>query len=124
MIVGRAITPRSSEAASHVSPVGISKLTRIKFVRTIKPKNPYTTEGIPASSSTAGLRIFFVRGDASSERYIAQPMDSGTAKTMAPMVTNRVPTMSGKIPYNGTIAVGAQSGPRRKAGKPTSTKIG
>jgi hypothetical protein len=51
-------------------------------------------------------------------------MDSGTAKTMAPRVTSRVPTMSGKIPYNGMTAVGAQSGPRRKFGIPTWVKIG
>ena len=51
-------------------------------------------------------------------------MDSGTAKTMAPRVTSRVPTMSGKIPYSGSAAVGAQSGPRRKLRGPTCVKIG
>jgi hypothetical protein len=50
-------------------------------------------------------------------------MDSGTAKTMAPIVTSRVPTMSGKIPYSGSAAVGAQSGPRRKWRGPTREKI-
>ncbi len=51
-------------------------------------------------------------------------MDSGTAKTMAPRVTSRVPTMSGKIPYSGSTAVGAQSGPRRNWRGPTCAKIG
>ena len=67
MIVGRAMIPRRTEAASQVLPVGKLKVIRMKFVRMIKPKNPYTTEGIPASSSIAGLRIVFIRGDASSE---------------------------------------------------------
>ena len=66
-IVGSAMMPRRTEAASQVSPVGRSNATRIKLVRTMRPKNPYTTEGIPASSSMAGLRIFFIRGEASSE---------------------------------------------------------
>jgi hypothetical protein len=51
-------------------------------------------------------------------------MESGTANTIAPMVTSRVPTMSGKIPYNGSTAVGAQVSPKRKGMIPTSTKIG
>jgi hypothetical protein len=50
-------------------------------------------------------------------------MDSGTAKTMAPIVTSSVPTMSGKIPYSGSAAVGAQSGPRRNVSGPTCAKI-
>ncbi len=65
-IVGSAMMPSSTEAASQVSPVGRSNVTRMKPVSTMRPKNPYTTEGIPASSSMAGLRIFFIRGDASS----------------------------------------------------------
>ena len=40
IIVGRAMIPRRIEAASHVSPVGISKVTRMKSVSTIRPKNP------------------------------------------------------------------------------------
>jgi hypothetical protein len=39
-------------------------------------------------------------------------------------VTRRVPTMSGKIPYKGSTAVGAQVSPNRKGMIPTSTKIG
>ena len=67
IIVGRAMMPSRTEAASHVSPVGRSKVTRMKSVRTIRPKNPYTTEGIPASSSTGRFEHYFTRGDASSE---------------------------------------------------------
>jgi hypothetical protein len=51
-------------------------------------------------------------------------MESGTATTIAPMVTSRVPTMSGKIPNKGGTAVGAQVSPKRKGMIPTSTKIG
>ena len=48
MIVGSAITPRRMDPASQVSPLGTAKFTRIQSVRTIRPKNPNTTEGIPA----------------------------------------------------------------------------
>ena len=51
-------------------------------------------------------------------------MESGTANTIAPIVTRRVPMMSGKIPYRGSTAVGAQVSPKRKGMIPTSTKIG
>jgi hypothetical protein len=51
-------------------------------------------------------------------------MESGTAKTMAPNVTSRVPAMSGKIPYSGSTAVGAQSGPKIKLIGPACVKIG
>jgi hypothetical protein len=51
-------------------------------------------------------------------------MESGTANTIDPIVTRRVPTMSGKIPYRGSPAVGAQVSPKRKGMIPTSTKIG
>jgi hypothetical protein len=51
-------------------------------------------------------------------------MESGTANTIAPIVTRRVPTMSGNIPNKGGTAVGAQVSPKRKGMIPTSAKIG
>ncbi len=65
---------------------------------TIRPKNPYTTDGIPASSSMAGLMTSFTRGEASSAIYTAVPIESGTAITIEPRVTSRVPTIRGAIP--------------------------
>jgi len=122
--VGRAIIPKRTDAASQVFPDGRLKVTRMKFVRTTRPKNPYTTDGIPASSSIAGLRIVFIREGASSAMKIAQPMESGTAKTIEPMVTRMVPTISGKIPYSGTAAVGSHDNPSRKSGRVTCCRIG
>jgi hypothetical protein len=55
---------------------------------------------------------------------MAQPIESGTANTIDPIVTRRVPTISGKMPYRGGTAVGAQVSPKRKGMIPTSTKIG
>lgn len=70
--------PNRTEPASQVSPVGIEKFTRIRSVSTIKPKNPYTTDGIPANSSIAGLTIAFTRGgEASSAMTIAQAIPRG-----------------------------------------------
>ncbi len=66
MMVGSAMMPSSMDPASHDSPEGTSNVTRIQFVRTIRPKNPSTTEGIPARSSVAGFASCFTRGDASS----------------------------------------------------------
>ncbi len=40
MIVGRAMIPRRTDAANQVLPVGRSKVTRMKFVRTMRPKKP------------------------------------------------------------------------------------
>jgi len=66
VIVGMAMIARRIEPASQLDPEGWSKAMRIQSVRRIRPKNPYTTEGMPASSSTAGLMTAFVRGPAIS----------------------------------------------------------
>ena len=61
-IVGSAIIPRITEAAAHEKPLGISSVFCRKLHKTSIPKNPYTTDGIPARSSTAGFtasRSFF-----------------------------------------------------------------
>ncbi len=97
-IVGSAIIPRRIDPASQVSPVGTSKETRIQLVSTTSPKKPYTTEGMPASSSTAGLIMVRRRGPASSEMKMALAIPSGTARTMAPIITRIVPTISERIP--------------------------
>ena len=130
MIVGRAMMPKRTEPASQVSPVGTEKLTLITSVRTIRPKNPYTTDGMPARSSIAGLNTAFTRGDASSAMTIAHAMPRGAAMTIAPMVTRRVPTHSGRVPYVGIAPVGFQVAPKRnshgvavaKMGRPSFTR--
>lgn len=118
MIVGSAMIPSNIDPASHDSPVGTSNEILIQFVRIIRPKNPYTTEGIPASSSIAGLMTAFTRGGASSDMKSALPIPNGTARTIAPTVTRRVPTISVKIPYEGGVPVGFHERPVRKSQTP------
>jgi hypothetical protein len=59
IIVGRIIIPRRIIAANIENPVVANpsplNTSRISGTITIIPKNPYTTDGIPAISSTAGL---------------------------------------------------------------------
>lgn len=54
MMEGRIITASTKMAASRLSPAGILKNSRMAGSSTIIPTRPYTTEGIPASRSTAG----------------------------------------------------------------------
>ena len=79
---------------------------------------------MPARSSTAGFTTFFTLGEASSDMKIAQPIESGTAKIIDPIVTRTVPTISAKIPYEGVIAVGVHDVPKMKFTIPTCSKIG
>ncbi len=67
IIVGSVMIPRRIDPASQVCPLGMLNAMRMKVLRTIIPKNPYTTDGMPASSSVAGFRMLFIRGEASSE---------------------------------------------------------
>ena len=124
IIVGRAMMPRRTDPASQVSPVGTEKFTRIKSVRTIRPKNPYTTDGIPARSSIAGLNMAFTRGEASSAMTIAHAIPRGAAMTIAPMVTRTVPTHSGRVPYAGIVPVGFQVASKRNSHGVAAAKIG
>ena len=52
-IDGRIITASTMIAARSVAPEGRSKATRMAGTSRIIPTRPYTTEGMPASSSTA-----------------------------------------------------------------------
>ena len=52
-IEGRIITASTMIAARSVAPEGRSKATRMAGTSRIIPTRPYTTEGMPASSSTA-----------------------------------------------------------------------
>ncbi len=66
VMVGRAMIARRMEPASQVRPDSRLKVTCRNPVNTIRPKKPYTTEGIPARSSMAGLRTLLIRGEAIS----------------------------------------------------------
>ncbi len=98
VMVGIAMIPRSIDPASHDSPVGTSKVICNHVVRTINPKKPNTTDGIPASSSIAGFIIAFIRGVASSAIKMALPILRGIAMSIAPRVTSKVSTIKGNAP--------------------------
>jgi glycosyltransferase involved in cell wall biosynthesis len=69
IMVGRTITVRIKDAASILKPVP-PKYTLIIGTSTISPKNPYTTEGIPARVSITGFKILLIVRGASSARNI------------------------------------------------------
>src|SRR5262245_3708185 len=53
------------------------------LARNSRAQKPYTTLGIAASNSSRNAHTFRSRAGASSERYAAAPMPSGTAMTIA-----------------------------------------
>ena len=97
IIVGMIITVSINDAVSILKPVP-PKCTLIIGTSTISPKNPYTTEGIPASVSITGFNILRMVRGAISAMKIAQSRDNGTAKSNARAVIPKDPTIIGKIP--------------------------
>ena len=73
-------------AASRQAPEDRLKVSRIKGTSTIMPTRPYTTEGIPASSSTADLMIRVSPDGATFARKMAVISPTGTPITTAPAV--------------------------------------
>ena len=79
---------------------------------TVRPKKPYTTDGMPLSSSIMGLNILQVRTEATSDIYMETDRPKGKAKMMANTVTHIVPKMRGTNPNWGAgVAVGNHSFP-------------
>src|SRR5262245_34522051 len=71
-------------------------------------KNPITTDGIPARSSTAGLITSRTPCGANSDVKIAAPTAIGSAMSSATIVTLIVPISSGSSEYLGTVDTGCQ----------------
>ena len=86
MMEGRIIIASTMIAASSDAPEERSNISRIAGTSTIIPTKPYTTDGIPASSSTAVWMIPATFGDAHLERKIAVIKPIGTPTTTAPAV--------------------------------------
>ena len=69
----------------------------------------------------------FIFGGANSAIKIAQESPNGIAKTIAPILTKRVPQMIGNVQYMGSVIVGSQLVPKKnsvldilmKAGNPS-----
>src|SRR5690554_6408543 len=110
-MVGNAITAKSIAPLSAFNPLGKSAKLAVPGLTTTIPRKPITTEGIAASISMAGFKIFLSRGLAYSEIKAAVPIPKGIAIIIAPSVTIVVLIISGNIPYLGDLAVGAHSIP-------------
>src|SRR5262245_52875694 len=78
---------------------------------TISAKNPRTTDGIPASSSTTGFTISRVRGPAYCDTYTAAPTPRGTETAIDTSVTFSVPRISGQTPNLGMSETGCHTDP-------------
>src|SRR5271157_1002270 len=70
------------------------------FSSTNKPNIPYTTEGIPTSSSIIGLRTLVSAGGEYSARKIAVNTLNGHAMAIVVTVNTMVPAMSASAPYS------------------------
>ena len=51
--------PKRMEAVSIFWPLGAPNRSCTRGTITIRPKKPYTMEGMPASRSTAGFKILY-----------------------------------------------------------------
>ena len=65
---------------------------------TVRAKNPKTTVGIPASTSSMGLMMLRILLGAYSLNQIAVMRPSGRATHMAMKVTCKVPVIKGQMP--------------------------
>ena len=99
-----------------VSPTGRLKVFWTSGTIMTNPKNPNTTEGIPARSSIKGFRIERICLEANSAIYIATDIPKGRAKSIAPILTHRVPNKRGINPNCAAgCAVGYHSFPPKKS---------
>ena len=78
--------PSSTDAAKSERPRP-DRLSRMNGTMTTRPKNPYTTEGMPAKSSTPGLSRAATLACANRDRKMAHKSPMGTPIRRAPAVT-------------------------------------
>src|SRR5690606_17807435 len=108
-ITGTMVRPRPIPATMVLSRYCRPKRSCRCVARTMSTKNPSTTEGMPARSSTAGLTISRTRRGASSEVKTAPSTATGTAKIKAISATLKVPTSRGRRLYLGTFETGCHA---------------
>ena len=70
---------------------------------TSQPRNPSTTDGIPASISIRGLRISRTQPGAISRMNTAVARPRGTERATAPIVTQTDPKSRGRMPYSSSM---------------------
>ena len=109
MTVGKIIMPSSTLAVNRLIPLpplicktwvknGVLTIACTAGTSTIIPKKPYTTDGMPASSCTAGSIKRLMPRDAKRDIYTAVSTPSGTPTRIAPAVTYTEPRIIGKMP--------------------------
>ena len=76
---------------------------RIPGATTSSAKKPYTTVGIPARISRIGLIQARARGEAYSERKIAEKRPIGAATSMAISAIMKVPKNRGSAPNSASV---------------------
>lgn len=121
MMVGRIITASIIAAVNMLNPVP-PKFSLTSGTKTVSPKNPYTTDGIPANVSITGFSIFRMYSGAISTMNIAHNIESGTAISNARAVTASVPTIM--VPDPNIPFVGSHIKPEIKLNNPYSTIAG
>ena len=124
MMLGSIITASTRMAARRQVPFFSRNISITAGTRTIMPTRPYTTLGIPASSSTAGRTMPAARLEATLERYTAHISPTGTPSSAAPSMPHTLVRMNGKMPNFGSAAVEAHSVPNRKFARPISRMAG
>ena len=109
IMVGSIIIAKTNITASKLCPFGKFKVDWIFGTINANPNNPYNTEGIPASNSTAGTIIFATFLGAISEIKIDVNKPIGTPISKAPIVPNIVAIIIGNMPN--LLELGYQSVP-------------
>ena len=122
IIVGRTIIDNIIITAKRLSPRLFGKIFLIVGTIISIPKKPYTTEGIPARSWTAGLSIFAYLFDAISDKYEAVSKPIGTPIIIDPNVANIDDIIKYKIPY--WLLAGSQCVPNKNCSNPISAIAG
>jgi len=116
IIVGITIMPRIIPPANTLNPLP-PNVSRMKGTTTISPKNPYTTEGIPANNSTNLLSNDPTALGAISAINKAAANPRGTAHDKATRVTPSEPMNIAPMPY--ILLAGFQVRLNKKLLKPT-----
>ena len=121
MMVGSTMMDRMMATAMRLLP-GPPKRLRTKGTTTIMPKNPYTTDGMPASRSMAERMTRPVLFGASSARNTATMIPTKVENATERAVAKREATIIGKIPK--ISAVGCQVVPKIKSSTPILNMAG
>jgi hypothetical protein len=103
------------EPVRAVCPVGRLRVFCTIGTNITSPKNPNTTEGMPARTSIKGFSKSATFGFATSAIYIAQAIPRGTAKIIEPAVTRREPKNRGNSPNSLFTDSGYHNFPVRKS---------